>query len=108
MLVEALIKASCPLGGILSINECGSEKFLVRQVMAVLSKPHCTDRETLDKIRKYVQLFANCRLEVKVTLLEDKNGVTIYDGNKRAVACFEYGLEKGKSYLSLPVYIIAT
>lgn len=95
------------LGGIRSSDEHGSQKFLVSQVVAALRKPQCNDRETYDKIREYVRLFADGQLELKITLLEDKNEYTICDGNKRAVACFEYGLKRRKRNLSLPVYVIA-
>lgn len=94
------------LGTIRSIDEHGSDKFLVSQVMQALSKPACTDRRTPDEIRQYIELLDSGQLEVKITLLEDKSGLLICDGDKRAVACYEWGLKKGLEQLTLPVYVV--
>jgi hypothetical protein len=95
------------LGGIHSIIEHGHDKFLVCQVMQTLRNPCCNDKKALYLIEEYMQLFASRRLEIKVTLLEQDLNIIICDGNKRAVACYEYSLEKGNANFSLPVYIIS-
>jgi hypothetical protein len=94
------------LGGIQSKNEYGSEKFLVGQIIPVLKKPLCSDRTTLNKILEYIQLFADNKLELKITLLEVNNQFTICDGNTRVVACFEYWSKCGINDVNLPVYVI--
>jgi len=94
------------LGTIRSIDEHGSDKFLVSQVAKALSKPSCTDRRTLEEIRQYIQLLDSGRLELKITLVEDKNGLLICDGNKRAVACYEWGLREDLQRFMLPVYVV--
>jgi hypothetical protein len=95
------------LGGVRSDHEYGLEKFLVGQVMAVLKKPQCTDKERLDRIENYVKLFANNQLDLKITLMEDRSGITICDGNTRVVACFEYCVRTGQTSLRLPVNVIS-
>jgi hypothetical protein len=95
------------LGGVRSVDEYDSEKFLVNQVMTVLKKPQCIDRERLDRIENYVKLFANNELDLRITLMEDRSGITICDGNTRVVACFEYCIRTGQTSLRLPVNVIS-
>lgn len=94
------------LGGMHKSNENANDKFLVHEVMGALHNPRCTDSVTLYKINEFIQLRTSDHLELKITLGEKNDDITIYDGNKRVVACYECGEEKMKSNLSIPVYII--
>jgi len=96
------------LGGVLSKSEYSSDKFLVKQVCSTLKNPNCKDKGTLVKIKEYTQLLVNKKLEMKVTLLETNNQLIICDGNKRAVAWFEYFLKCKSTNIRLPVFIIST
>ena len=94
------------LDGIYKNGMNDSEKFLVKEVMKVLRDPWCHDTHRLTLIEKYKRLLASDELELIITLFEKEENIVICDGNSRAVACFEYGLETGQSNLSLPVYAI--
>jgi hypothetical protein len=95
------------LGGILSEREYGTSTFLVEQVIPVLKKPQCNDKnENLKKIKEYIQFIPDPNFEIKITLLENNNQILICDGNKRAVAWYEHFSKCGINNVNLPVYII--
>jgi len=89
------------LGGIRRANE-----YSVREVVKILGDPLCTDAKSREKIQQYKRLYGLEKLRLTITLLERNNDLMIIDGNKSAVACYEYGKDHGLSNLRLPVYII--
>lgn len=84
----------------------GTDNFLVCQVLRVLQKPICDDKTTLRTIKKYIELKSLNELEIIITIVEKYGDLTIWDGNKRAVACFEHAFEKGDRNYAMPVYVV--
>jgi hypothetical protein len=82
------------------------DKFLVREVLTTLHKYDCGDIKTLQLIQEYKSLIAENKLEIIITLLKQNDDIIICDGNKRAVAYYEYLIEKERNKMTLPVYIV--
>ena len=96
------------LGEIHSKEEYNSDKYLVSQVISILSDVRCKNNSrTLEIINEYKSLLIKDKLELKITLLNKENDVIICDGNKRVVACYQYCLENQLNKFTLPVYIIS-
>jgi hypothetical protein len=93
------------LGGIKCQDQIGTKRFLVSQVFDALQSPSCTDKSMLDTILLYKQLKSQGCLEIKITIFECSEGVIVFDGNKRAVACLQQANEKNQETV-LPVYIV--
>ncbi len=73
------------LGGILAPEEVGLDKYLVKQVRAVLMNESCKDVKSRQRFHTLVAELTADSLKPNITLLRDGRDI-IYDGNKTAAA----------------------
>jgi hypothetical protein len=89
------------LGGILSIDTYGTDRFLVRQISEILNRRDCRDapsRESLDWLQR---ALARGQISPKITFDGVRDVIT--DGNKTSAAFYE--LHKDVDPIELDVYL---
>lgn len=69
-----------------------------------MQNPQNTDKDSLAKVERYMQLDAANTLEVIVTICQMNHDYMIVDGNKRASALYEG--HSDNNFTPVPVYLV--
>ena len=96
------------LGGLKAQDLLNRSNFLVSDALEILTNPKCSDLRSLVSINYFLCQFDRKGINAKITFFKDENNLSIVDGNKRAIAVYNWVKDNPIDGFQLEVFIIET